>query len=249
MPRVRWFPGARLNWAEHALRHGADDDVALVCVQEGGVPAREITRGELRRDRWRRWRAGCAVPAWNPGDRVAAYLPNTEHAVIACLAAAAVGAVWSCCSPDFGADGTVGRLAQLEPTVLIAADGYHWNGKVIDRGDVVAELRAKLPTLRHFVHVPYVFGDRPPPEGATTWDEALAGDAAPCSSRSSSPTRCGCCSPPARPAGPRGWCTATAASRSRARSGPGSTAACAPASGCSPTPPPGGRCGTCSSVR
>ena len=172
MPHTRWFSGARLNWAQHALRHGADDATALVCVQEGGRPAREITRGALRR-------SVAAAAAWlrsagvRPGDRVAAYLPNTEHAVIGCLAAAAVGAVWACCSPDFGADGTIGRLAQLEPSVLIAADGYHWNGKVIDRSDVVAQLRDKLPTLQRFVHVPYAFHDRPHPEGSTAWDTVL----------------------------------------------------------------------------
>ncbi|OJY45243.1 acetoacetate--CoA ligase [Pseudonocardia sp. 73-21] len=176
MPRTRWFPGARLNFAQHALRHGDDDAVALVCVQEGGLPAREITWAALRR-------SVAAVAGWlreagvQPGDRVGAYLPNTEHAVIGCLAAAAVGAVWACCSPDFGADGTTGRLAQLEPTVLIAADGYHWNGKEIDRGDVVAQLRENLPTVRHVVHVAVL--DRPAPDGATPWDELLATDAAP----------------------------------------------------------------------
>ncbi|MCE0767958.1 acetoacetate--CoA ligase [Pseudonocardia kujensis] len=175
MPHTRWFTGARLNWAQHALRHGADSSVALLCVREGGEPAREITWGSLRRSvaaaaGWLR-RAGV-----RPGDRVCAYLPNTEHAVIGLLAAAAVGAVWSCCSPDFGAEGTVGRLAQLEPTVLIASDGYHWNGKEIDRADVVAQLREKLPTVRHFVHVPYVF-DRPAPADAVPWDSVLAEDA------------------------------------------------------------------------
>ncbi|MBN9099751.1 MAG: acetoacetate--CoA ligase [Pseudonocardia sp.] len=176
MPRTRWFPGARLNFAQHALRHGDDDAVALVCVQEGGLPAREITWAALRR-------SVAAVAGWlreagvQPGDRVGAYLPNTEHAVIGCLAAAAVGAVWACCSPDFGADGTTGRLAQLEPTVLIAADGYHWNGKEIDRSDVVAQLRENLPTVRHVVHVAVL--DRPAPDGATPWDELLATDAAP----------------------------------------------------------------------
>ncbi|MFG1645120.1 acetoacetate--CoA ligase [Amycolatopsis sp. NPDC049252] len=177
MPHTRWFPGARLNWAEHALRAGAEDDAALVCVQEGDQPAREITFEALRRSvaaaaGWLR-RAGV-----RPGDRVGAYLPNTEHAVIACLATAAVGAVWACCSPDFGADGAIGRLAQLEPTVLVAADGYHWNGKEIDRGDVVARLREELPTLRHVVHVPYAF-DRPRPDGTTPWDELLARDEPP----------------------------------------------------------------------
>ena len=174
MPHTRWFTGARLNWAQHALRRGADGATALLCVQEGGLPAREITFGALRRSvaaaaGWLR-RAGV-----RPGDRVCAYLPNTEHAVIGVLAAAAVGAVWSCCSPDFGAEGTIGRLAQLEPSVLVATDGYHWNGKEIDRSDVVAQLREKLPTLRHFVHVPYVF-DRPHPDGSTPWGELLAQD-------------------------------------------------------------------------
>jgi acetoacetyl-CoA synthetase len=173
MPHTRWFTGARLNWAQHALRKGADDAAALRCVQEGGLPAREITFGALRRSvaaaaGWLR-RAGVC-----PGDRVVAYLPNTEHAVIACLATAAVGAVWACCSPDFGAEGTIGRLAQLEPSVLVAADGYHWNGKEVDRSDVVARLRENLPTLRHVVHVPML--DRPHPGGSTPWDEVLVRD-------------------------------------------------------------------------
>jgi acetoacetyl-CoA synthetase len=169
--------GARLNWAQHALRRGSEDAVALVCLQEGGRPARKITFGALRRSvasaaGWLR-RAGV-----RSGDRVAAYLPNTEHAVIGCLAAASVGAVWACCSPDFGAEGTIGRLAQLKPTVLIAADGYHWHGKDVDRGDVIAALREQLQTLRHFVHVRYLF-DRPPPPGSTPWEELVAGDESP----------------------------------------------------------------------
>jgi acetoacetyl-CoA synthetase len=177
MPHTRWFTGARLNWAQHALRKGADDATALLCTQEGGRPAREITFGALRRSvaSAAGWLRAAGV---RPGDRVCAYLPNTEHAVIASLAAAAVGAVWACCSPDFGAEGTIGRLAQLEPSVLIAADGYHWNGKEIDRSDVVAQLREQLPTLRHFVHVPYVF-DRPHPDGSTPWDALLAQDEPP----------------------------------------------------------------------
>jgi acetoacetyl-CoA synthetase len=174
MPDTRWFTGARLNWAQHLLRAGGQDDTALVCLREGGLPARELSFGELRR-------SVAAVAGWlraagvRPGDRVVAYLPNTEHAVIACLAAAAIGAVWACCSPDFGAEGTIGRLAQLEPTVLIAADGYHWNGRVIDRGDVVQQLEANLPSLRHVVHVPLVAAQ--PPRGGTSWAQLLAHDA------------------------------------------------------------------------
>jgi len=248
MPHVRWFSGARLNWAQHALRRGADDATALVCLQEGNRPAREITRAVLRG-------SVAAAASWlrsagvRPGDRIAAYLPNTEHAVIGCLAAAAVGAVWACCSPDFGADGTIGRLAQLEPSVLIAADGYHWNGKVIDRSDVVAELRSKLPTLQRFVHVPYVFDDRPHPPGSTAWDEVLARASRSSSNRSSSPTRCGCCSARAPPGCPRAWSIVRAESPWRARNGPGCTADCVPESACSPIRRPAGRCGTCSWAR
>ena len=178
MPHTRWFPGARLNWAEHALRRGDDDTPAFVCLGEEGVPYRELTWREVRRQ-------VAAAAAWlraagvRPGDRVGAYLPNTEHAVIACLATAAVGAVWACCSPDFGAEGTTARLAQLEPTVLVAADGYHWNGRTVDRAGVVATLRANLPTVQRFVHVGYAFPERPAPEGATGWDDVVAGDAAP----------------------------------------------------------------------
>ncbi|MGQ0843196.1 MAG: acetoacetate--CoA ligase [Sporichthyaceae bacterium] len=175
MPATRWFVGGRLNWAQHILRTGADDEVAVLCVQEGGAPAREVTWASLRRSvaaaaGWLR-RAGVC-----PGDRVAAYLPNTEHALIGCLATASIGAVWACCSPDFGAEGTIGRLAQLEPTLLIAADGYHWNGKDVDRRDVVEQLRANLPTLRQFVHVPYAF-DEPGPDGSVPWADLLATDA------------------------------------------------------------------------
>ena len=177
MPDTRWFPGARLNWAAHALRLGDDAMPALICVREGGAPAHEITWAELRRQvaAATAWLRGAGVV---PGDRVVAYLPNTEHAVIACLAAAAVGATWACCSPDFGADGTVSRLAQLSPTVLVAADGYHWNGKQIDRADVVAAVRSHLPSLRHVVAVPCAFPERPAPEGTTPWAEVTAGDAA-----------------------------------------------------------------------
>lgn len=178
MPWTRWFPGGRLNWAEHALRHGADDATALLCVTEGGPPAREITWRVLRRSvasaaAWLR-RAGV-----RPGDCVAAYLPNTEHAVIGCLAAASVGAVWACCSQDFGAAGTIGRLAQLRPTVLIAADGYHWNGKQIDRGDVVDQLRSGLPTVQQFAYVPYLVPNCAVPDGSTPWDDVVGADEPP----------------------------------------------------------------------
>jgi acetoacetyl-CoA synthetase len=186
MPGVRWFPGARLNFAEHCLRPGTDDEPALICLREphGGaaLAPRTLTRGEVRRDvaAFAAWLRGVGV---QPGDRVAAYLPNIEHAVIACLGAAAVGAVWAVCSPDFGADGTIARLSQLEPTVLVVVDGYNWNGRVMDRRDVGVRLAGSLPTLRQVVHVPYAFpGDALPAYTAdgpavTTWADAVAAEA------------------------------------------------------------------------
>jgi len=172
MPHTRWFTGARLNWAQHALHLGPDEATALVCLREGGEPGHELSFGEVRA-------AVASLAGWlrevgvRPGDCVAAYLPNIEHAVIGLLASAAVGATWACCSPDFGVDGTIARLAQLEPVVLLAADGYHWNGKTIDRGDVVQQLRDGLATVRHIVHVPYAFPERKAPAAMATWDEVV----------------------------------------------------------------------------
>lgn len=177
MPHTRWFPGGTLNWAQHMLRNGVDDEPALLCFAEGHDPERAMTWAELRR-------SVSAAAGWlrrmgvNPGDCVAAYLPNTEHAVIGCLAAASVGAVWACCSPDFGSDGTISRLAQLEPVVLITADGYRWNGKQIDRRDIAAQLQETLPTVRHTVHVSNVF-EESHPEGTIPWDDVLAVDEPP----------------------------------------------------------------------
>jgi acetoacetyl-CoA synthetase len=173
MPATRWFPGARLNYAEHCLRPGADGDLALICLSEADDTERRITRGELRRDvaALAAWLRGVGV---QPGDRVVGYLPNTEHAMIACLAAASVGAVWAVCSPDFGADGTVARLAQLEPTVLFTVDGYHWNGRRIDRRDVATRLADELPSLREVVHVPYAFPEADPGAGRQLWCDVLA---------------------------------------------------------------------------
>ncbi len=175
MPHTRWFTGAHLNWAQHALRRGEDDAPALVCLREGGEPAHGLSFAELRR-------RVASLAGWlreagvRPGDCVGAYLPNTEHAVIGLLAAAAVGAMWACCSPDYGVDGTIARLAQLEPVLLIAADGYHWNGRTVDRSDVVQQLRDGLGTVQRVVHVPYAFPDRAAPAGVSTWDEVVARD-------------------------------------------------------------------------
>ncbi|WP_436770990.1 acetoacetate--CoA ligase [Yinghuangia sp. YIM S09857] len=174
MPGAEWFPGARLNYARHALRRAEThpDETAIVHVDERLEPG-EITWGELRRR--------VAALAYNlrelgvgPGDRVAAYLPNIPEAVVALLACASVGAVWSSCAPDFGARSVLDRLQQIEPVFLIAVDGYRYGGKEIDRRDEVAELVRELPTLRHTVHVPLL--GTPAPDGALAWDDLTAGD-------------------------------------------------------------------------
>ena len=113
-----------------------------------------------------------------PGDRVAGYLPNVPEAVVAFLGAASIGAVWSSCAPDFGTRAVLDRFAQIEPTVLVAVDGYRFNGKDYDRRDVVAELRAALPTVRTTIAVPRLFPDEVP-DGALAWADAVADEQEP----------------------------------------------------------------------
>src|SRR6185436_7684319 len=110
-----------------------------------------------------------------PGDRVAGYLPNIPEAIVAFLGAASIGAVWSSCAPDFGTRAVLDRFAQIEPTVLVAVDGYRFNGRDYDRRDVLAELRRALPTVRTTVAVPRLFPGEVP-DGALAWAEAV-GDA------------------------------------------------------------------------
>ena len=114
-----------------------------------------MTRGELREE-VARLAAGLRALGVEPGDRVAAYVPNIPEAVAAFLACASIGAVWSSCSPDFGARSVIDRFAQIEPKVLLAVDGYRYGGKDFDRLDVVRELLASLPTVEHTVLLGYL---------------------------------------------------------------------------------------------
>lgn len=170
MPGARWFPGTRLNYAEHALRPGPEP--ALVEVNEADAVS-IISRDELRRrvGAMSRWLRAQGVER---GDRVVGYLPNTGHAVVAFLATASIGAVWSACGQDYSPAGAAARFAQLEPTVLVTADGYRWNGRVHDRRNEADELRQALPTLKAVVQIPVV--GEPLVAGAVAWDEAVAGD-------------------------------------------------------------------------
>ncbi|QXW00462.1 MULTISPECIES: acetoacetate--CoA ligase [Rhodococcus] len=151
MPGAQWFSGATVNYARHALTNGHTDTAALVCIKEDGREE-TVTWTQLRS----RVAAlattlrGCGV---EQGDRVVGYLPPGQHAVIGFLAAASIGAIWSQCAQDFGATAVVDRFGQLEPTVLIAADGYSYNGRHYDRRTEVAAIRQGLPTVGHMIVV------------------------------------------------------------------------------------------------
>ncbi|MEY9857785.1 acetoacetyl-CoA synthetase [Catenulispora sp. GAS73] len=154
MPGAEWFTGATLNYAEHALRHLAPDQAAIIALDENGA-GREITGDELRAQvasvAATLREAGVGV-----GDRVVGYLPNTPHAIIAFLAAASLGAVWSVCGQDYAPAAAADRFAQLDPAVLFAADGYLFNGTVHDRREATDELRRALPSLKAAVLVDHV---------------------------------------------------------------------------------------------
>jgi acetoacetyl-CoA synthetase len=176
MPGAEWFPGAELNYAEHVLRHAADHPDGPAILHQSEVrPLGEVSWGELQQ-KTAALAAGLRELGVQRGDRVAAYLPNIPEAVIALLACASIGAVWSSCSPDFGAGSVVDRMAQIEPKVLLAADGYRYSGKDYDRTDVVARLQGEIPTLQMTVVLPYLAEDPDTSqlENVVMWDDLLA---------------------------------------------------------------------------
>lgn len=157
MPGARWFPGATLNYAEHALRPGqgkADDDLAVIFHREDGH-TEELTYGELR-TQVAAVRAGFVELGVRRGDRVVALVPNSPHALIAFLATASLGATWSSCSPDFGVRAVADRFTQIEPTVLVAVDGYLYNGREYDVRPTVGQLQAQMPSLKATIEIPYL---------------------------------------------------------------------------------------------
>jgi acetoacetyl-CoA synthetase len=178
MPGTQWFPGATLNYAEHALTPGPgreDDDLAIVAAGEDGAE-RRVTHAALR-DLVARARAGLAAAGVGRGDRVVAMVPNSVETLVAFLATASLGAIWSSCSPDFGARAVLDRFTQIEPTVLVAVDGYRYNGREFDVRERVTALQKALPTLKATVLVPHLDpGARL--DGTTSWAD-LTADAAP----------------------------------------------------------------------
>jgi acetoacetyl-CoA synthetase len=179
MPGARWFPGTALNYAEHVFRGKDDEEVAILHASE----LREL--GQMRWGELRHQVAAAAAGlrglGVKRGDRVVAYMPNIPEAIVAFLAAASIGAVWSSCSPDFGPASVVDRFAQIEPKVLFAVDGYRYGGKDFDRRDVVARLQEAMPSLERTVVLPYLdpAPDLSPLREAIAWEDLLhaGGDA------------------------------------------------------------------------
>jgi acetoacetyl-CoA synthetase len=176
MPGARFFPDARLNFTENVLRR-RDDAVAVFAVTEAGVE-RRLTYRELGRE-VARAAAALRAAGVGPGDRVCGMIANIPEAIIAALAAASLGAVWSSCSPDFGVQGVLDRFGQIGPAVLVAVDGYDYGGKPFDCLGKLAEVARALPDLKQIVVVPFAGGrgriDQIP--GAVWWDGWLQGAA------------------------------------------------------------------------
>jgi acetoacetyl-CoA synthetase len=177
MPGAEWFPGARLNVVDQVFRHATDARSAIVAGNEAGalevVAWRELERQVAS--------LAAALRAMGvvPGDRIVAILPNVPQTIVAFLACASVGAVWSVCSPDMGPVAVLDRFRQIAPKVLVAADGYRYGGKAYDRSAVLAEIRAALPSLEHTVLVPHLEATIDPARfpGVVAWPDLVAADA------------------------------------------------------------------------
>lgn len=191
MPGAHWFSGATVNYVDQVFRHATPERPAIVFRSEDGRNA-EISWAELQRQ-VAALAASLRRLGVQRGDRVVAYLPNIPETVVAFLASASIGAIWSVCSPDMGTVSVLDRFRQIEPSVLISCDGYRYGGKDYDRAGVVAQLRRELPTLRHTIMVPNLTGGTAssgsppggsPPDGWTerfpdthAWRDVTAGNA------------------------------------------------------------------------
>ncbi|MEZ4661800.1 MAG: acetoacetate--CoA ligase [Caldilineaceae bacterium] len=171
MPGARWFPDARLNYAENIFAQASDTRPALLYENENSALI-EISWPELTAQTAALQQTLLAAGV-RKGDRVAAYLPNIPEAIIGCLATVGVGAVWSSASPDFGAKAVLDRFSQIEPKVLLAVDGYRYGGKDFERVDTVQQLQAGLPTVQQTIIVPLLDLPLDGLQNTSRWDDAL----------------------------------------------------------------------------
>jgi acetoacetyl-CoA synthetase len=170
MPGARWFEGALLNYAEHELLTRGDAP-AVLSYSQSRPPV--VLSADGLRDEVARVRSGLQRLGVQRGDRVAAYLPNIAETIVAFLATASLGAVWSSCAPEFGRRSVVDRFRQIEPKLLLAVDGYRYGDKAIDRRDDLAAIRAELPSLRATVLLPYL-DTAARVDGTVPWSELRA---------------------------------------------------------------------------
>jgi acetoacetyl-CoA synthetase len=166
MPFSQFFPGATLNYAEHALRRTGPSPAVLYRLED--APVQTLSWDGLR-DAVARARAGMVRLGVKKGDRVAAFLPNCPEALIGFLAAASLGATWSSCSPEFGVESVVDRFGQIAPKVLLAVDGYRYAGRVFDRRDALEKVRSALPSVTATVVLPRL--GAPLPEGSISFEQ------------------------------------------------------------------------------
>lgn len=168
MPGANWYPNAKLNYAEHVFRNAKSDAPALIVRRENASTT-EVSWSELERETG-------ALAAWmrsigiKAGDRVASYMPNRRETVVAFLASASIGAIWSSCAPDMGATVVLDRFRQIEPKLLFATDSYNYNGKTHDRSSLVEDLLRELPSVSTVVHAPGPNSAQPP----LTWHNAVS---------------------------------------------------------------------------
>lgn len=171
MPGAGWFPGTTINYAENIFAH-RDDSRPMILFKAEDRPLIALSWTDIH-DQTRRMAAALRALGVGKGDRVAACMPNTPQALIALLACASIGAIWSSCSPDFGPRSILDRFSQIEPRVLIAVDGYRYGGKWYDRRELVRELQTALPSLQATI-VQRVSEENPPMKGVQDWDTLLA---------------------------------------------------------------------------
>ena len=172
-PGARWFPGARLNFAENLLRNRSDK-TALISRLENG--RRETISYAGLYQQVSQLAQALRNAGVGRGDRVAGFMPNISETVIAMLASASIGAVWSSCSPDFGINGVMDRFGQIQPKVLFACDGYFYGGKTLDSLPRVSQIKAQISSIETLIIVPVsrTAEEISLPEGATLWAETLA---------------------------------------------------------------------------